>query len=198
MTTKTNKDGITKTERWDKFRAQGALGWRTVSLFADVIQRSDPSQMPDAPFWLERNKLGDERPCFRDHFLHYGDPTGNKVALKFLGSQEHWDLMMNKSPWFKEAIDRWKHELEVKTTAEALSRITEIMKDAETKDATALACAKFLVDQNQKKTPAKPGTINTRGRPSKAEVTGEKKRMAQLASETEEDYLRISRGLDIN
>jgi hypothetical protein len=144
MMSNVNKDGVTRTERWDKFRAKGQLGWRTTSLFADLDTCPEPEA---APFWLNRNKLGDERPCFRDWFLHLEDMTGNQVALKFLGSHEHWDVMYAKSKWFTEAVDGWRHELTTTLKQRALNRLLKIMESDN--EAQASSAAKFVYSQMQ-------------------------------------------------
>lgn len=192
MTTPTNKDGVTKTERWDKYRAKGQVGWKTTSLFADLETCPQPEV---APFWLNRNKTGDDRPCFRDWFLHLEDMTGNQLALKFLGSQEHWDVMYAKSPWFKTAVDEWKAELFVTLKQRALSRLLKIMESDN--EAQASSAAKFIYAQMDHLTGDDHEVRKSkRGRPSKAELDGHLKNMAQNELNTEEDYRRIQEELD--
>lgn len=182
---KTNKDNVTSIDRWDKFRAKGTVGWRTVSLFADVEICPDKDE---APFWLNRNKDGDDRPCFRDWFLHLRDMSGNQLALKFLGNQEHWDVMIQKSPWFKEAVQKWRTELAAQLKEEATRKILEIMEDGS--HSQALAAAKFLYSsmEDYEDEDSKPVK---RGRPSKEEVKGNLREMSAREQQTEDDLARI-------
>lgn len=172
-------------DRWDTFRSTGALGWQTSSLFADV--HDDKEIAANAPFWLERDKTGNGRPVFRTWFLHLEDLSGNKLATKLLGSQQHWDLMYSRSPWFKEAVDRWCHELKATLRSRAMDKVMEIMKDG---GPTGLSAAKFVV--SELRTEQKP----VRGRPSKEEVKGNLKHLTASFAETEQDFERISAILD--
>jgi len=179
--TKLGPDGVTRLERYDKFRSIGTVGWKTSSLFADVPTNSNREA---APFWLERNKLGDDRPCFRDWYLHLEDLSGNAVALKFLGCQEHWDQMVKMSPWFREAVEGWRKELQAIFRERAFRRALEIMGDSPA--STSLSAAKFIHEIMKEEQPSK------RGRPSKEELSGSLKKAKEAHTQTEEDWARIT------
>lgn len=184
----TNKDGVTGIQRWDTFRAPGPVGWKTVSLFADVESCPDPDK---AVFWLNRNKLGDDRPCFRDWFLHLEDITGNALANKFLGNAEHWDVMYNRSPWFRESVDQWRVELEGILRQKALTTMLDIMENGT--DSQKLTAAKFLFSHVRDPDDEAPKK-RKRGRPSKEEIEGHMKNLTSKDESTEEDYLKILNG----
>jgi hypothetical protein len=111
-------------------------------------------------------------------FVDLRDPTGYKWAMAYLGSFEHWSIL-SQSSWFKPELEKWKAELDVLFTAEAVQRIREI---AAADSAQALPASKYLAEKGWEK---------TRGRPSKAEMEGELKRQVQKLESYEEDQKRM-------
>tara|TARA_R110002020_G_scaffold69249_1_gene180306 strand:- start:444 stop:815 length:372 start_codon:yes stop_codon:yes gene_type:complete len=113
--------------------------------------------------------------------------SGNSIALKFLGTQEHWDVMYEKSSWFTEAVDSWRQELAAQIKEQATRKMLEIMEDGSASQ--ALAAAKFLYSSMEEYEPEaqKP----KRGRPSKEEIKGHLKQATAKDTATEEDLERI-------
>ena len=96
------------------FKSAGKSGWRTRSLFADVCRSFNMKEEEvEAPYWLERNLDNDDRPIMRTHFIVSEDPTGYETAIKFFGNYEHWETMLEKCSWFREAHDKWQKELRI-------------------------------------------------------------------------------------
>ena len=164
-----------------KWRARGGAGFLTRSLFADVMQDMQIPDSDSAPFWLNRNYLGDKRPVMREHFIVSMDPTGYETAIKFLGCYEHWAVMEKRCPWFRDSLELWKQEIKARQKALAIQKILDI---AVGETSQALAAAKYIATADYDKE-------DGRGRPSKAEVKGELKRQIKLVEEDEEDAKRI-------
>jgi len=120
----TNNEGKGDYAKW---RAKGSAGFLTRSLFADVMDSFMMQGGDEAPFWLERNHKDDGRPVMREHFILSGDPTGYQTAVKFLGCYEHWEVMEKRCPWFREALSKWKIELQTRQKALAIQKILDIV-----------------------------------------------------------------------
>jgi hypothetical protein len=185
MDKKKNSDGVTLVDRYDTFRAPGGIGFRTESLFADVIYFKKRHLSEKAPYWLVRNKLGDDRPCFRDWFLHFEDLSGYEVAMKFLGSKEHWDKMYNASEWFRDAVEEWKVELRARLAARAMEAIQAMVTDPDTPPSQRLSAAKFVVDNLTEKP-------DKRGRPSREVVSGQLKKEIETIKDSDADWERMT------
>jgi hypothetical protein len=117
----------------------------------------------------------------RRSFVHEGDPTGYAWALKYLDSYRHFERLL-ESTWFKEAFDQWVRELNMKNRADAIQKIKQIADEGN--DTQALQASKYLAEAGWDKQAA-------RGRPSKEELKGELKRLANLSEQTNEDLERI-------
>ena len=118
----------------------------------------------------------------RTTFIEMNDPTGYQWAMKYLKSWKHWDEWLLKAKWFREALDSWLAELEVKTRSEALTAIKDISTGG---SGQSLAAAKYLAEQGWVK------GASRRGRPSKEELTGELKARAEALEKTNADMQRI-------
>ena len=117
----------------------------------------------------------------RRSFVHEGDPTGYKWALKYLDSYRQFERLLESS-WFKEAFDQWVRELNMKNRADAIKKIKEIADKGN--DTQSLQASKYLAEVGWDKQTG-------RGRPSKEELKGELKRLADLSQQTTEDLERI-------
>jgi hypothetical protein len=169
-------------EVWRKVR--GPTGYKTRGLFIDV-QRSmrEKEEYDNAPYWLERRNYtkDDKRPVFKEHFLACLDPTGYETAIKYLGSYEHWEHMMENCPWFRDAVNRWTKELEARIKSKAIAKIQEI---AFSDDRQALAAAKYLATHDYNK-------VDGRGRPSKEEIRGKLKEAIEVSESDKADMERM-------
>lgn len=114
-------------------------------------------------------------------FVALRDPTGYKWATEYLGDWRHWERLM-QLPWFQEAVETWRHQLKLMLQAEAIQRIQAI---AEGDSSQSLAANKYIAEEGWS-----PKTT-ARGRPSKADVSAEMKRLTKAAQSTEDDAARM-------
>jgi hypothetical protein len=118
-------------------------------------------------------------------YMETDDPTEYQFAIQHLGGWEHWQKLC-KCSWFKEYIQSWRAELEVRTRSKALLALRDIAKDSTHKASAAVN--RYLVDNGWKAVEEKKG----RGRPSKDEVKKEADRIARESRDTEDEFQRIS------
>lgn len=150
----------------------------TNQLFIDKIEGSGYQFKYRPPFSLHDQREGFI--CAKDTFVAVGDPTGYLWALKYLKSWDHW-LRLMKSGWFQNAYEYWVGELHMKMKSEAIMRIQDISENA-ANDGQRLAASKYLAERAYE---------NKRGRPSKTEVRGELKRLAELDQDTQDEFKRV-------
>jgi hypothetical protein len=159
---------------------RGANGvWLTEALFYEIIIEKPKDRVTYEPVF----SLYDNRPGLincRTTFVDLRDPTGRKWALTYLRDWNHW-LRLMKCPWFQEAFEVWIAELNAQLKSEAIAKALELMQSDN--GAQALAAAKFIAGQEYDK--------QSRGRPTKAEITGELKRAAAALEVEDEDLARI-------
>ena len=172
------------------FKNSTTNSYRTRDLFVDVLRLSKVTRKPAymdtdesvCMYWLsERLDPADPRPVLREKFLEYRDYTGYKLAKAYLGGWKHMERLL-KCPWFQKEFESWQHELFILLQSESLEKIKGI---ADTEGATALSAAKYIANKEWEK-PAP-----TRGRPSKAEVSGKLTEDAKKAATIQSDYKRI-------
>jgi len=171
----------------NKFKG-GNNAWMSTGLFADVLLRHNRPEynLERCLYWLEDREIeGDPRPIFKDLYIRLKDPTGVKAAQLYLDGYSHFEYIMESSPWFKEAVERWNRELEATFRAEALERVRELAESA-AGEAVALAANKYLANLDYNKEPKAK-----RGRPSAKEVEGELKRQAHRDTSLASDYQRM-------
>lgn len=174
----------------NKFKATNN-NWKTRALFADINKISaggDSALRPEEAFYYLFDKDDahqDPRPLLKDKFLELRDPTGIKLANKWLGGFEHFQALM-KASWFKDCWQDWQDELDSILKTEALEVIKTIMVEGSTQ---SFAAAKFIATGEYKSN--KEGKTSKRGRPSKEEVQGELKKAVKAFTQTEEDYQRM-------
>lgn len=155
--------------------------WYTLALFDETcLHQSHPMRNVDPVFSLYSDKPGLIN-CLKT-FVALRDPTGYKWAMEYLGDWKHWERLMQLA-WFQEAVATWQHQLQLMLQAEAIQRIQQI---AESDSSQSLAANKYIAEEGWK-----PKTKSTRGRPSKAEVSAEMKRLTKEAQEVEADAERI-------
>lgn len=118
-------------------------------------------------------------------YMEMSDLTEYNFAQKYVDGWEHWTILC-ASPFFKPYISRWRHELELKVRALALSQIESISTDPAHK-AQFSAC-RFLLDGGWKTKEDQ----KTRGRPSKTEIQATLKTYADEERRLEEDFQRIN------
>ncbi len=148
--------------------------WRTLSLFYETNTTA-----MDSVFTLRPHEWKGY-PSAKEMYLSIADPTEYEFALALLGSWEHWQRVM-RCKWFQEHLDDWRETLEVKLRSQAIQRVAAISKGG---SPGALNASRWLAER---------GWVESkRGRPSKAEVTSERRRQALLDQEISDDLERIS------
>lgn len=146
--------------------------WRTQSLFKEFYLNALE------PVFTLKEFDDDGLPSIRQLFLSYEDPTGYMFSKEILGSYEHWKKLVSL-PWFKEHLNDWLIELEVKMESEAIKRIREVSKG---ESGSALPAAKYLADK---------GWMVKKGRPKKEDIEREARIAAGVEAEVEGDLERI-------
>ena len=169
-----------------EYRTEGNNIYMTRSLFGDV----DNHNNLNPPFWLRSKPKDCDKPCFKDIYLFLEDETGYELAIKYLGSYDHWLYLLKHSVWFRDEIEVWKNELRTKLKARAMDSIISLVSNSEEPTNLRFAAAKWLhekVSAEEAPAPAK------RGRPSKVEIKGALKKAVDADKETLEDLERIKR-----
>lgn len=104
-----------------------------------------------------------------------------RFATTHLEGWEHW-TMLCACEWFKPLVERWRKELELKLRGEALVRI---IADSKSGSRSAATSNRLLIEGGW------ATEKNSKGRPSKADVKAEAKRLAQADQATEQDLQRV-------
>lgn len=116
-------------------------------------------------------------------YMEVADPTEYRFATQYMDGWGHWeDLCL--CPWFKPYIDRWRRELEVRIRSEALNRITREAMDGNEK--TLMQSNRYLAEGTWM-----PKDMRKAGRPTKAMIEKETKRLADIEKQVEEDLQRV-------
>lgn len=103
-----------------------------------------------------------------------------EFALDVFNSWDHWcKLTEDSSERLRTMFQDWRDELEVRNKAQALKSLIEVSMVSDPK---GVAAAKYL---------AESGYISKRGRPSKDEVTRERKQQAAIKETLSEDMARL-------
>ena len=117
-------------------------------------------------------------------YMESNDPTEYRFATTHLESWEHW-TMLCECPWFKEYIEKWRKELEVRMKSEALARI---MLESRLGKKESFACNKYLLERGWE---PKEGQGKQRGRPSKEEIKKAAQEALNVSQRLSKDFERI-------
>ena len=112
------------------------------------------------------------------------DLTEYEFACKYLDSWEQW-VKLCETTWFKEYINRWRTELELKLKAQALRRLMEEARDGGKNSYNA---NKFIVERGWV---PKETEVSRRGRPSKQEISRRAAEEVFSDRQIEEDIKRL-------
>ena len=118
-------------------------------------------------------------------YIECSDPTEYEFANQHLDGWSHWQMISNSS-WFKEHVDRWRWELELKLKAAAIRRIAE---EAQGNGRAKFAANKFLVDGGWT---SKADSKNPVGRPTQERIKQEAERLNQIEQEILDDHQRLN------
>jgi hypothetical protein len=151
--------------------------FRTESLFVELSRAPNY----ESYFTLKDFDLKG-RISMRRKYLEIADPTEYKVGMQLLGDFKHWQVLCTRS-WFIPHVQQWRMELQAQLESEAIEVLKEVAGDK--KAGGRVQAAKLLVERPwEQKT-------NLRGRPSKEEVIGYKKQVAEEADEVADDSIRL-------
>ncbi len=114
------------------------------------------------------------------------DLTEYNFAIDTLGSFIHWETLC-KSSWFKEHVDQWRKELNLKLKARGMK---SIINAATTDENLSFQAMKYLADNQYLEKGSK------RGRPSKEDIKAELKKETEASKVFLDDAQRI--GLNLN
>ena len=115
-------------------------------------------------------------PSLKRLYLLEEDPTEYEFAVKYLLGWKHWQRLC-ENKLLRRSIDEWRAELEIKLRSRA---VKEMIKSSAS---GKIVASKWLADKGW----AQRGA----GRPTKAEVEGEKALLATVAEEFNEDVQRL-------
>lgn len=119
---------------------------------------------------------GKSYPSLKRLYLEMEDPLEYEFASTYLLGWKHWQrLCENKA--IRKHIDEWRDELEIKLRSRAFKQAQNLAGSG------TFQAAKWIADRGW----ATKGA----GRPSKAEVEREKRIQAGIASEYEDDVIRM-------
>lgn len=154
--------------------------YRTLSLFKETITKasSDAGYVPVFTLKAKDSVL----PSLRTAFILSEDPTGYTTAMDCLGSWEHWEKIFTNNKRFQEELSKWKDEQDVRIRSKAIKALKDTALQEGSK---GTAAARYLADAGY--------SGSKRGRPSKAEITRERKQHAGITQELAEDEARVLR-----
>lgn len=116
-------------------------------------------------------------------YMELDDLTEYEFATTYFDGWEHWTMLCS-CEWFKPYVERWRHELELKTKAAALRAIKH---EAAKGGKNAYSANKVLLEG--KWTGQDQGA--KRGRPSNNEINKAAKELAERKSRLKEDSKRL-------
>lgn len=154
--------------------------YRTVSLFLE-LSRDDKYKT----FFTLKDRDYKGHTSLRRAYLEENDPEEYTFALKYFGHWDHW-LKLANNYWFKPLLREWRKELQIKMRSEQLQNLQRLAKQS---GASGLSATRVLLKET---------APVTRGRPSKEEVAGKLRQVADAEQDTEQDALRLGIVVPIN
>lgn len=121
-------------------------------------------------------------PSIRRLYLETSDPTEYQFANRYFENWEHWEALCS-TDWFQPYLASFRKELSVKLRAEALNSIRETARSS---GREAFQANKYLLDGSWDGT-----NKNSKGRPSKAEISKAAHTIASDRARIEDDFERI-------
>ena len=151
--------------------------YRTQSLFVETNGTTDEPIMTLREVDIEYN--GTVLPSLRKIYMETADPEEYEVAIKVLGSWEHWTRFFGNKKIMK-YINQYRNELEVKIRSGA---VKAMIKTAVEDGSKGTSAAKYIAEKGWNKRKA--------GAPSKIEVKRELAIQTGIDEELEQDLKRI-------
>lgn len=111
-------------------------------------------------------------------YMESEDPTEYEFAINNLDGWEHWEILC-QAEWFQPFVSRWRRELEVKIRSRALANI--VLEAADPKSRNTYNANKMLLEK---------GWLdrNTKGRPTKDDISKAAKDLAEEDSSIAEAF----------
>lgn len=123
-------------------------------------------------------------------FIDHEDPTEIDFAETYLDGYAHWSRLC-ECLWFKEYVERWRHELDLKLKNKAISIVKDVARDNGHKN--QFEAVKILLNAPWRE---KQVASKGRGRPTKAEVKGELKSRVDEEKALQEELKRVKNYAD--
>ena len=139
-----------------------------------------PANRPHAVYTLKdedhTDKKGNTYISLKRLFLESDDPTEYAFATEHLGGWKHWKEMQKTNELLAE-IDEWREERDVRLRSIGVKKLIESAEEGN------YQASKFLVD--------KGWDVQTKGRPTKAQVQKAAKEQASVRKVVDNDLARI-------
>lgn len=138
----------------------------------------------DLVMWTLKEQPYKGYPSLYQIYMETGDLTEYRFVKKTFGSFAHWEELC-AAPFFKEFIEAWRKELELKVRSDALQNI---QRESKTSSKSAFQANKFLIDKGWI-TDAKERRL---GRTSKDEIKRQAMELHLTDKDITADLKRIS------
>lgn len=115
-------------------------------------------------------------------YLETNDPTEYQFAIKHLDGWVHWEALL-KCSWFEPYVERWRRELELRFKSQSLQRIMTMSKVPSKEQFMA---NRYLLEKGWE-----PKVTNTKGRPTKADITKAASEQVQITGRISDDLVRL-------
>lgn len=141
--------------------------------------------------WDSTTKDGKPLKSLKQLYLQENDLTEYDFARKHFVNWDHWQTV-SKSWYLKDHVAKWREELEIRITTDALKMI---QAEAISESKFAYNANRYLADKGWKPKEEK-ATKKGAGRPSKASIAEETARLVSESHDIEKDLIRL--GLKVN
>lgn len=145
-----------------KFRDPSGNRLYTRSLFLEMLSSSNNNSETDTALYTLKPYDYKGLPSLKRLYLEMEDETEYNFAYKYFESYDHW-MKIQELSWMKDLIAEWRHELQIKIKAGALTRIKV---DAKSNSKSAFQANRYLLEKGWVDKEEKRRV----GRPSKAEI----------------------------
>lgn len=152
--------------------------FRTQSLFWETRHESYPAHFTTKQRPIERD--GITYVSMYEKYMEIADPTEYQVAVRLLGSWEHWQALL-RAKWFVNLVTPWRVELAARIESERYYEGRYLAGKG------SLTATKFLAERYGESNKQ----VKKRGRPSKEEKAAHLKLVEQEADDLAADAVRI-------
>lgn len=158
--------------------------FRTQSLFWERRHESYPAHFTLKNHGIEKD--GKHYISLYEKYMEICDPTEYQVAIRLLGSWDHWAALCS-AKWFQEYVNDWRAELKIKMESDRYFEMKGVSEDASKgRENAAVQATKWLAERY---TPVERKA--KRGRPSKEEKAAHLTQVARDKQDLADDAERI-------